>query len=83
MKNVRLQFEVTEEKSKSLDELMATCGITTKKELFNYALTLLEWAIEEKELGHDIASINKDENQLYTLKMPIFSRINKRADRAL
>lgn len=78
MKNVRLQFDITEDRSKGLELLMSECGLSTKKELFNYALTLLEWAVDEVKEGHSIASVDRGNNKLHTLKMPIFSSINKR-----
>lgn len=78
MKNVRLQFDITEDRSKDLDRLISECGLSTKKELFNYALTLLEWAVDETKEGHDIASVDRGNNKLHTLKMPIFSSVSKR-----
>lgn len=78
MKNVRLQFDIPEDRSKDLELLVSECGLSTKKELFNYALTLLEWAVDEIKEGHDIASVDRGNNKLHTLKMPIFSSVSKR-----
>jgi len=77
MKNVRMQFDLPEDRLKELDSLMDKCGISTKKELFNYALTMLEWAVDESENGHDIAAIDRENKQFYSLRMPILKRINR------
>ncbi|MBJ5565818.1 hypothetical protein JGG61_23570 [Salmonella enterica subsp. enterica serovar London] len=45
MKNVRMQFDLPEDRLQELDTLMSKCGISNRKELSNYALTLLEWAV--------------------------------------
>ena len=74
MKNVRMQFDLPEERLKELDSLMDKCGISTKKELFNYALTMLEWAVDETENGHDIAAIDREKKEFYSLRMPILKR---------
>ena len=74
MKSVRMQFELPEPRAQELDALMVRCGISTKKELFNYALSILEWAVNEFEKGNDIATLNKDTETYQTLMMPIFKR---------
>ncbi|WP_394870396.1 hypothetical protein, partial [Klebsiella pneumoniae] len=77
MKNVRMQFDLPEDRLDELDSLMKKCGISTKKELFNYALTMLEWAVDESESGHEIAAIDRDSKQFYALRMPILKRVNR------
>ncbi|MDX4948075.1 hypothetical protein [Providencia manganoxydans] len=74
MKSVRMQFELPEPRAQELEALMDRCGISTKKELFNYALSILEWAVNEYEKGNDIATLNKDTETYQTLMMPIFKR---------
>jgi metal-responsive CopG/Arc/MetJ family transcriptional regulator len=66
----RIQLELPEEKVKELEELMENAGIKTKKELFNNALTLLEWAIKEKKTGRKIASINEEEDKYKEVVIP-------------
>lgn len=57
---------------------MNRCDIYTKKELMSYALSMLEWAVEEVELGHDIAAIDRKEKQFFSLRMPIFDAVKRR-----
>ena len=75
MANTRIHFEIPEDKAKRLESLMELCHVTTKKDLFNNALSLLEWAVEEKKSGYDIASINKETNLFRELRMPILSHV--------
>ena len=79
MKNVRMQFDLPEQKMDELDALMARCDITTKKELFSYALSMLEWAVSESEQGHDIAAIDRETKQFFSLRMPVLSAARRHA----
>lgn len=72
---VRLQIEITSGRLEELESLMQQTGTATKKELLNNALTLLEWAIEEKKAGHTIASINEKNETYKELVMPILRRL--------
>ena len=69
----RVQFELSDERAKDLEELMRRSGIRTKKDLLNNALTLLEWAIEEKKAGRSIASIDEKEKKYKELVMPVLA----------
>ena len=71
----RLQIDVTDQKLKAIDSLMEVCGFTTKKDLFNNALTLFQWAVEERRLGHEIASIDKASNNYRELRMPALNDV--------
>lgn len=73
MKNVRMQFDLPENRMSELDALMERCDISTRKELFSYALSMLEWAVSESEQGHDIAAIDREKKQFFSLRMPILS----------
>jgi hypothetical protein len=67
---VRIQFELPEEKVKELEAIMAEARITTKKDLFNNALTLWEWAVQERQNGRTIASVDEDNKKYKELVMP-------------
>jgi hypothetical protein len=62
---------LTEEKNKDLEALMAEVGVRTKKDLFNNALTLLEWALRERKAGRVIASVDGPGKNYKELLMPI------------
>ncbi len=67
----RIQLNMTEEKVHEIEAAMETTGVKTKKEFFNLALSLLQWAIKEKKSGRIIASLDEDNNKLKEIVMPI------------
>lgn len=69
----RIQLEIPEEKLRELEALMEKCGIKTKKELINNALTLLDWAVNEKRTGRIIASFDQEKDTVREIVMPILS----------
>lgn len=73
----RVQFDIPEERLKELDSLRAELGLETRKDLFNNALTLLEWAVEEIKSGRVIASIDESSDSYREMHMPIFSAIKR------
>lgn len=69
----RVQLDLSPQMMARLNRLMEVCGIETRKDLFNNALALLEWAVSEVEKGNSIASINKESKHFTELKMPALS----------
>ena len=67
---VRIQLDMPGDRVKELDELMTETGVVTRKELFNNALTLFEWAVREKKLGNVIASVDEGAKKMKELVMP-------------
>jgi metal-responsive CopG/Arc/MetJ family transcriptional regulator len=67
---VRIQLDMPDDRVKELDALMEQTGVSTRKELFNNALTLFEWAVREKRLGHVIASVDEGAKKMKELVMP-------------
>jgi hypothetical protein len=56
----RTQFVISKVRAKELEDLMEIADISTKKDLFNTALTMFEWAIGEKSNGNKIVSLDED-----------------------
>lgn len=77
MKKVRVQFDLTEDKVKEIEEIMEKSNMSSRKDVFNTALTLLEWAIDESERGHDIAAINRADKEFFSLRMPVLDAAKK------
>ncbi len=75
MENVRFQFELPGDRALEIERLMAECGIETKKDLFNNALTLLRWAVRESRKGHAIASVDEESGKFRELQMPILAAV--------
>jgi len=76
---VRIQLDMPDERVKELDALMEITGSATRKELFNNALTLLEWAVKEKKQGRSIASVDDQEKKLKELAMPALENVSSAA----
>ena len=76
----RIQFEVSENKLEEINQLKEQMGLHTRTDLFNYALTLLKWAIKEEEKGRIIASIDEEQGTQKQIEIPRVERlIGKRA----
>jgi hypothetical protein len=73
---VRLQFELTEGQLKELKAIMEKTKVRTKKNLINNALTLFEWAVQEKERGRIIASVDEASEKYKEVTMPALSAIS-------
>jgi len=78
-KKVRLQLEVSERRLAELQALMEVCDISKQKDLFNAALTLFEWAVEERRRGRTIASIDEASMKYKELAMPALSAVHAAA----
>lgn len=78
---MRIQFDLNESKVRELDTLMRTIGVSTKKELFDNALTFLEWAVNEIKNDPDrvIGSINEKTDSYKELQMSVFSNARSMA----
>ena len=73
--NIRWQIDVPEERDREIEALMKECDISTKKEFFNNAVTLLKWAVAEKRKGRIIATVEEEGKKYRELQMPILSAI--------
>src|ERR1700740_3348291 len=67
----RIQFDLPDTKIADLDRIMEEGGIKTRKELFNNALSLLEWAIKQRKTGRVIAAVDETSDSYRELSMPI------------
>jgi metal-responsive CopG/Arc/MetJ family transcriptional regulator len=72
---VRIQLDLPEEQVKELDELMRETNITTRKDLFNNALTLFQWAVKAKRAGRIIASVDEERGISKELVMPALENV--------
>lgn len=67
---IRLQVNLPEERAEELEALMELTAIATRKELFNTALTLFEWAVKESYFNRIIASMERGSGNYKELAMP-------------
>jgi len=68
----RIQFELTDDQVKDIEKLMKRTGTSTKREFFNNAIAILEWAVDESSDGRKIASMDDSSHSYKELVMPIF-----------
>lgn len=73
----RIQLDIPDDKAKDLEDLMAKTGISTKQDLFNHALTMFEWAVNEKLVGRYIATVDENSQTLKELRMPTLPLFSK------
>jgi len=76
---IRIQLDLPEEQVKELDELMKETKIATRKDLFNNALTLFQWAVKAKRSGRIIASIDEEKSTSKELVMPALENVSRSA----
>ena len=74
---MRIQLNMSEKRVKEVELLMEQTGISTKKDFFNTALALLEWAIKERQHNRIIASIDEDEGDYKELLIPALNAVTK------
>jgi hypothetical protein len=79
---VRLQVEMTKERLKSVDTLAELTGMASRKEFLDNALTLMAWAIRERQKGRMIASVSQDQESFTELMMPCFELSSNEAERS-
>src|SRR6266446_2814753 len=76
---MRIQLDLPEERIQELRALMEAADIETYKELFNNALTLLEWSVAESQAGRTLASMDDTKEGYRVLVMPMLQRVAKKA----
>jgi hypothetical protein len=75
---MRLQLELSPERVSELKELQGEIRAESYKELFNNALSVFEWAVNEVKNGNSIAAVD-EENQVYrVLVTPALESVAKR-----
>ena len=71
----RVQLVLPAERVRMLDQLAAEAGLATRKDLFNNALTLLNWAVREVRRGRVIASVDETTQRFTELHIPMLDAV--------
>jgi hypothetical protein len=74
---VRIQFDLRENRYDHLKELMGRTGIETNKELFENALTIMEWAVEEASAGNVVGVVDPHSGTFQKLLFTPLRRLAK------
>jgi hypothetical protein len=67
---MRIQLDVDASGVERLDDLKEKTGARTHKELFNNAITLLDWAVKQRQEGRIVASLDETNMKYKELQMP-------------
>jgi hypothetical protein len=78
-KLIRVQLDMPEERIKDLQHIMAKTGVSTRKDVFENALALFEWAVNERMNGRKIASLDEKEDGFRELLMPALASVKNEA----
>lgn len=78
-KLVRVQLDMPEDRVKDIELIMAKTGVRTRKDVFENALALFEWAVNERAAGYKIASVDEDRERFHELLMPALASIRHEA----
>jgi metal-responsive CopG/Arc/MetJ family transcriptional regulator len=78
-KLIRVQLDMPEERVKDLENIMAKTGVSTRKDVFENALALFEWAVNERMSGRKIASLDEKEDGFRELLMPALASVKNEA----
>src|SRR6185312_14130632 len=76
---VRVQLDFPESKINELEKIMSKTGIGTRKDLFDNALTFFAWAVDQRQKGRRIGSID-DEDIFYEILMPALASVKNEAE---
>lgn len=74
----RITLDVPDEKFEEIKLLCERLRLATRKDLFNNAITPLQWAEEQIASGRVIASVDDEAKSFRELSMPIFANIQRR-----
>src|SRR4051812_22253473 len=77
---MRIQLELSQDKVQRLKTLMVTLEIDSYKDLFNNALSMLDWVIEETQSGREIAAVNEAEKCYRVLVHPVLAPVIRSAN---
>jgi len=81
---VRIQVEFDENGASMIESLKNKTGVSTYKDLFNNALALLNWAVQQRESGRAIFSADEAKKEYREMQMPAleYAAQNRRRESA-
>ncbi len=69
--SMKIQLDLDEKGARTVERLKEQTGLKTHKDLFNNAVTLLDWAVTQRQKGRIIASMDETEQNYRELQMPV------------
>ena len=77
---VRIQFQMSLERVKHLNQLKEQTALRTRREVFDNALTFFEWGVAESAKGHVVAVVDEESGLYQPILMPVFAAARQCAD---
>lgn len=77
VENRRVVLEFSPERVGQIDSMKTKLQLTTRKEMFNYAIGLLDWAIRQREKGYVIMVGDHEKEKYIEFSMPALDAITK------
>jgi hypothetical protein len=74
---LRIQFDIDDRIIGDLETTMRKVGVSTKRELCNLAISLLEWAANERTKGRIIASVDPETERYQQVILPALENLWK------
>jgi len=71
----RFQLDLTANELDSIERWSTFAGFRTKREFFNNAFTLFQWAAKQVMLGRTICAMNETTGEVRHLEMPALTAI--------
>ena len=75
----RVQFDLLPDRLAEFDRLISFCDLRTRKDLFDNAMTLFEWAVHEVQNGKEIASYDRNADHVEVVRLPVLENAARRA----
>lgn len=77
----RINFDLSKERVDEITALAEKTGATTRVQMFNQALTLLEWYVQEREAGRAVGSMDQDKDRFSEILLPGMPAIKREDSR--
>lgn len=65
-----IQLDIPKDREPEIQSLMKATGAETPRELFNNALTLLDWAVKTVKEGREVAEVDETSDEYRVLSIP-------------
>lgn len=78
-KLVRVQLDMPADRIREIETIIAKTGVSTRKDVFENALALFEWAVNERIKGRKIASIDEEQDGFCEIIMPALASVKHEA----
>lgn len=79
VKSARINLEFKEDKLEEIEKLQEIGGLSTRKELFENAITLMKWSMRAKQAGKSVGFLG-DNDTFHEIIMPVLENARDSKD---